>query len=178
MIVFVAGSPSIDRTHEVEALTPGAIHRPTRVVAVAGGKALNAARAAHHLGAEVRAIALLGGHAGRWIADALMREGLDHEVVDGPGESRMALSVAADGALTEFYEPPPPIAAEHWDALEAAVAATAADWVALSGSLPRGAPERCLRAAGRRRPPQERAGRRSMPAATGCSPPCTRARTS
>jgi len=126
MIVFVAGSPSIDRTHEVEALTPGAIHRPTRVVAVAGGKALNAARAAHHLGAEVRAIALLGGHAGRWIADALMREGVDHEVVDGPGESRMALSVAADGALTEFYEPPPPIAAE---------------WVALSGSLPRGAPE-------------------------------------
>jgi 1-phosphofructokinase family hexose kinase len=141
MIVFVAGSPSIDRTHEVDALTPGAIHRPTRVVAVAGGKALNAARAAHHLGAEVRAIALLGGHAGRWIADALMREGVDHEVVDGPGESRMALSVAAAGALTEFYEPPPPIAAEHWDALEAAVAATAADWVALSGSLPRGAPE-------------------------------------
>jgi 1-phosphofructokinase family hexose kinase len=141
MIVFVAGSPSIDRTHQVEALRPGAIHRPTRVVAVAGGKALNAARAAHHLGAQVRAIALLGGHAGRWIADALVREGVDHEVVDGPGESRMALSVAADGALTEFYEPPPPIAAEHWDALEAAVAGTTADWVALSGSLPPGAPD-------------------------------------
>ena len=61
-------------------------------------------------------------------------------MVDGPGETRMALSVAADGGLTEFYEPPPPIAAEHWDALEAAVAATAADWVALSGSLPPGAP--------------------------------------
>src|SRR6185436_13566490 len=84
VIVFVAGSPSIDRTHEVHALEPGAIHRPTRVVAVAGGKALNAARAAHHLGAEVRAIALLGGHAGRWIADALLREGLEYEVVDGP----------------------------------------------------------------------------------------------
>jgi 1-phosphofructokinase family hexose kinase len=143
MIVFVAGSPSIDRTHEVTTLQPGAIHRPTRVVAVAGGKALNAARAAHHLGAQVRAIALLGGHAGRWIADALVREGLDHEVVDGPGESRMALSVAAGEGLTEFYEPPPPIAPQHWDALEAAVtgAATAASWVALSGSLPPGAPE-------------------------------------
>ena len=140
MIVFVAGSPSIDRTHEVEGLEPGTIHRPTRVVAVAGGKALNAARAAHHLGAQVRAIALLGGHAGRWIADALRREGLEYDVVDGPGETRMALSVAADGGLTEFYEPPPPIAAEHWDALEAAVAATAADWVGLSGSLPSGAP--------------------------------------
>jgi 1-phosphofructokinase len=141
MILFVAGSPSIDRTHEVDALEPGSIHRPTRVVAVAGGKALNAARAAHTLGAEVRAVALLGGHAGRWIADALAREGLDHEIVDGPGESRMALSVSAGEALTEFYEPPPPIALEHWDALEAAVAGTAANWVALSGSLPPGAPE-------------------------------------
>jgi 1-phosphofructokinase family hexose kinase len=140
VIVFVAGSPSIDRTHEISALKPGTIHRPTSVVAVPGGKALNAARAAHHLGAQVRAIALLGGHAGRWIADALRREGLDYEVVDGPGESRMALSVSNGDALTEFYEPPPPIAAEHWDALEAAVTATAADWVALSGSLPPGAP--------------------------------------
>ena len=29
MIAFVAASPSIDRQHEVEALEPGAIHRPT-----------------------------------------------------------------------------------------------------------------------------------------------------
>jgi len=142
VIVFVAASPSVDRTHEVETVEPGTIHRPSRVVAVAGGKALNAARAAHGLGAEVRAVALLGGHAGRWIADALVHEGLAHDVVDGPGETRMALSVAAGGDLTEFYEPPPPIAAEHWDSLEAAVAsaATAANWVALSGSLPPGAP--------------------------------------
>ena len=168
MIVFVAGSPSIDRTHEVKALTPGAIHRPTRVVAVPGGKALNAARAAHRLGADVRAIALLGGHAGRWIADALVREGVDHEVVDGPGESRMALSVAADGALTEFYEPPPPIDAEHWNALELP-----------SRPRPRAgsrSPVRCRRA---RRPTPTRGSSpppappapawRSTPAATGSS---------
>jgi 1-phosphofructokinase family hexose kinase len=143
MIVFVAGSPSIDRTHEIEALQAGMIHRPHRVVAVAGGKALNAARAANHLGGQVRAVALLGGHAGRWIADALAHEGVSLNVVDGPGETRMALSVSADGALTEFYEPPPPIEHHHWDALEAAMARAAADaqWVALSGSLPPGAPD-------------------------------------
>jgi 1-phosphofructokinase family hexose kinase len=143
MIVFVAGSPSIDRMHEIEALRPGTIHRPHRVVAVAGGKALNAARAANHLGADVRAVALLGGHSGRWVADALAHERVPLDVVDGPGETRMALSVSADGALTEFYEPPPPIAREHWDALEHAVERAAADaqWVALSGSLPPGAPD-------------------------------------
>jgi 1-phosphofructokinase len=143
MIVFVAGSPSIDRQHEVEALRLGTIHRPHRVVAVAGGKALNAARAANHIGAPVRAVAMLGGHAGRWVADALAAEGVPLAVVDGPGETRMALSVSAGEALTEFYEPAPPIIHEHWDALQAAVseAAAGANWVALSGSLPPGAPD-------------------------------------
>jgi 1-phosphofructokinase family hexose kinase len=143
MIAFVAGSPSIDRQHEIDALEPGTIHRPHSVVAVAGGKALNAARAANHLGANVRAVALLGGHTGRWVADALAEEGVALDVVDGPGETRMALSVhAPDGPLTEFYEPAPEIEPEHWDALEAAVTSAARDahWVAISGSLPPGAP--------------------------------------
>jgi 1-phosphofructokinase family hexose kinase len=143
MIVFVAGSPSIDRQHEVEAVRPGTIHRPHSVVAVAGGKALNAARAANHLGAQVRAVALLGGHIGRWVADALATEGVPLIVVDGPGDTRIALSVSAGEALTEFYEPGPAITHEHWDALETAVieAATGTQWVALSGSLPPGAPD-------------------------------------
>jgi 1-phosphofructokinase family hexose kinase len=143
MIAFVAGSPSIDRQHEIDELTPGTIHRPHSVVAVAGGKALNAARAANHLGADVKAVALLGGHTGRWVADALAEEGVALEVVDGPGETRMAISVhAPHEPLTEFYEPAPEIEPEHWDALEAAVARAASDahWVAISGSLPPGAP--------------------------------------
>jgi 1-phosphofructokinase family hexose kinase len=143
MIAFVAGSPSIDRQHEIEELRPGTIHRPHGVVAVAGGKALNAARAANHLGADVKAVALLGGHTGRWVADALAEEGIALDVVDGPGETRMALSVhAPDEPLTEFYEPAPEIEPAHWEALEAAVerAATTAHWIAISGSLPPGAP--------------------------------------
>ena len=107
MIAFVAASPSIDRTHVVEALTPGEIHRPQHVVAVAGGKALNAARAAHALGADVHAIALLGGHTGRWVAAALEDEGVTCDAVPGPGETRICLSVSDGEALTEFYEPGP-----------------------------------------------------------------------
>jgi fructose-1-phosphate kinase PfkB-like protein len=143
MIAFVAASPSIDRTHEIDELRPGSIHRPASHVAVPGGKALNAARAAHALGGEVHAVALLGGHAGRWIAEALAAEGISLDHVPGPGESRMALSVSDGGPLTEFYEPAPEIAGEHWDALEAAVATAAgrARWIAISGSLPPGAPD-------------------------------------
>lgn len=142
MIAFVAASPSIDRTHVVDTLTPGEIHRPRHVVAVAGGKALNAARAAHALGADVHAIALLGGHAGRWVAAALEEEGVTCDAVPGPGETRSCLSVSDGDALTEFYEPGPELAAAHWAALEAATAriAAGARWVGVAGSLPPGAP--------------------------------------
>ena len=144
MIAFVSASPSIDRLLHVDAVRVGEIHRPRDVVAVAGGKGLNAARAAHSLGAGVVAVALLGGHAGRWIAGELRSEGVAVEVVPGPGETRISLSVAADGGgLTEFYEPAPEVDEQTWAALEDAVATVARDvrWVAVSGSLPPGAPE-------------------------------------
>ncbi|HSS59700.1 MAG TPA: PfkB family carbohydrate kinase [Solirubrobacteraceae bacterium] len=142
MIAFVAASPSIDRLHVVAALRPGEIHRPERVVAVAGGKALNAARAAHALGADVHAVALLGGHTGRWVAAALEAEGVRCDGVPGPGETRICLSVSDGGALTEFYEPGPELDEAHWSALEETFARVAADatWAGVSGSLPPGAP--------------------------------------
>jgi 1-phosphofructokinase family hexose kinase len=142
VIAFVAASPSIDRLHIVAALRPGEIHRPERVVAVPGGKALNAARAAHALGADVHAIELLGGHTGRWVADALEEEGVTCDAVAGPGETRICVSVSDGGALTEFYEAGPELRPEHWAALEAAAAEVAAraSWVGVAGSLPPGAP--------------------------------------
>jgi 1-phosphofructokinase family hexose kinase len=159
VIAFVAASPSIDRLHVVDSLTPGGIHRPERVVAVAGGKALNAARAAHALGAEVHAVALLGGHAGRWVAAALEEEGVSCDTVHGPGETRVCVSVSDGDGLTEFYEPGPAISDGDWAALEAAAGEVAAraTWVAVAGSLPPGAPPdaaarllRVARAAGAR----------------------------
>ena len=142
MIAFVAASPSIDRLHVVGALRPGEIHRPERVVAVAGGKALNAARAAHALGADVHAVALLGGHTGRWVAAALEAEGVRCDGVPGPGETRICLSVSDGGALTEFYEPGPELDEAHWAALEETFARVAGDapWAGVAGSLPPGAP--------------------------------------
>jgi fructose-1-phosphate kinase PfkB-like protein len=77
MIVCLAANPSIDRLFGVDRLTPGGIHRPAEFAQVAGGKGLNVARAASALGAEVRAVALLGGHAGRWIAEQCEREGIE-----------------------------------------------------------------------------------------------------
>jgi fructose-1-phosphate kinase PfkB-like protein len=87
---------------------------------------------------------MLAGHAGAWVAQALRAEGVAVEAVAGPGETRVSLSVApaGGGPLTEFYEPAPEVTEGDWEALEAAVSrlAARAAWVAVSGSLPPGAP--------------------------------------
>jgi 1-phosphofructokinase family hexose kinase len=142
VILCVATTPAIDRLFEVERLVPGAIHRPERCVAVAGGKGLNVARAAATLGGDVRAIVPLGGHAGAWVAAELEREGVAADVVDVPGETRSCLTVASRDGLTEFYENAAPLGEAGWERLEAAVLARLgeAGWLTLSGSLPPGAP--------------------------------------
>jgi 1-phosphofructokinase family hexose kinase len=144
LIACLAPSPSIDRLFEVRRLEPGGIHRPTGFVQVAGGKGLNAARAAAALGAEVRAIALLGGYAGRWIADELDRIGLPLVAAWCRGETRSCLSVADEKtpSLTEFYETSPSISPAEWEAFAQAAqeAAASAAWTTVSGSLPPGAP--------------------------------------
>lgn len=141
-IVCVVANASIDRLLEVETLTPGGIHRPRRVTPVAGGKGLNVARAAGALGGEVRVAALLGGHAGRWVAEQLADHGIDACVVWCSHETRTCASVFsdADGLLTEFYEPGQPVLPDEWASLEHTVGQMCGPnaIVTLSGSLPPG----------------------------------------
>ena len=143
MILCVAANPSIDRLFAVDRVAPGAIHRPSEFVQVAGGKGLNVARAAAALGGDVRAAALLGGHAGRWIAEQLASEGVELHAAWAGAETRSSLSVAgAREGLTEFYEHGFPVSADEWAAFAAMVGGLAAEssWMTLSGSLPPGAP--------------------------------------
>ena len=144
MILCVAANPSVDRLFAVERLTPGEIHRPAEFAQVPGGKGLNVARSAAALGGEVTAAALLGGHAGRWIAEQLEAEGVPLRAVWFEAETRSSLSVAgADEGLTEFYEHGFPVTAGEWAAFADLVAGLASEtaWMTLSGSLPPGAPE-------------------------------------
>ena len=55
----------------------GEVLRPIELVALPGGKGVNAARAAARLGGRVTTTGIAGGHAGRWIVEALAAEGLD-----------------------------------------------------------------------------------------------------
>lgn len=145
MIVCVASSPSVDKLFEVERVEVGTIHRPLAFTQVPGGKGLNVARAAHSLGAEVRATGILAGHTGRWLEEALAAEGVQGVFAWSEGETRASLSVAdrTDRGLTEFYERGSDIGPGGWVRLETVVAELlpGAAWVTLSGNLPVGAPD-------------------------------------
>ena len=145
-LLFVAANPSVDRLYEVDRLTAGEIHRPLTNVAVPGGKGLNAARAAATLGGSVTAVGIVAGRTGEWIAERLADLGLDARLTRTRGETRTCISILdrSSGALTELYERGDEIELAAWDALEATIVGemergdVAA--VALSGSLPAGAP--------------------------------------
>jgi 1-phosphofructokinase family hexose kinase len=145
MIVCLAANPSVDRLFEVDRLVKGDIHRPIGFVQVAGGKGLNVARAATVLGADVVAVALLRGHNGRWLHEALASEGVHGEFVWTHGENRSSLSVAdrETAGLTEFYERGAVAPEMAWVELMHAVigACSSGGWCTISGSMPRGAPD-------------------------------------
>ncbi len=142
MIVCVAANPSIDKLFEVEQVVAGGIHRPLGFVQTAGGKGLNAARAAHRLGSDVRVVAILRGHAGRWLEETLRAEGIAGTFVWTHGENRSSLSVAdrRTGGLTEFYERGPATPQIVWTELTEAASRLfrPGGWLTISGSIPQG----------------------------------------
>ncbi len=146
-LVCVSVNAAIDKTAAVSRLVPGEIHRPEMLSVLPGGKALNVARAARSLGLDATVVAVLGGHAGDWMADALVARGIPTRAIRVAGETRTCLSVLDRDAnsLTEFYEAGLTLGAAGWSSVEDAVTAELAEdpggtLVVVAGSLPPGAP--------------------------------------
>jgi 1-phosphofructokinase family hexose kinase len=153
VISAIALSPSLDVTYVVDELE--GIQRPRSAHRVAGGKALNAARAAAALGARVSAVAVLGAGVGQDVAAGARADGVDVHVVPGTEPTRACVSIfsAGTGRLTEVYERAVPVSAgEAATALDTAVelAADRPGWWLISGGMPEPAPGGLLADAVRR----------------------------
>lgn len=143
MITAVTLNAAVDKAYRIDGFSAGRLHRVQAMETGPGGKGNNVACIARALGATVTASGFLAGFNGRFIADALDRQGIRHDFVWIAGESRVCLNItdAAGGSETEILEPGPAVQAEDEAAILAKVAALAAESrvVALSGSLPPGA---------------------------------------
>lgn len=143
MLTVAALTPSLDLTYLLDEVTPGRIQRTSALVRIAGGKALNMARAATAMGADCHAVVLLGGTTGRALEALLAEEGLSTTVLPAGTETRIcvALASAASGELTEAYEEAPPVLEAEISRFCAAadvLARRRPGWLSVSGRAPVG----------------------------------------
>jgi tagatose 6-phosphate kinase len=144
MILCITPNAAIDRTLLVPNLQPGVLIRPTRTIAVAGGKGFNVARAIRLLGGQAMCASMLGGHTGRLAADLAQQEGLSGTWTWLETETRTCTIIisAENEQVFEIYEKGITISTGDWSRFQTDVVRVAvqAKLVCLSGSLPPGCP--------------------------------------
>ncbi|HEX4813977.1 MAG TPA: 1-phosphofructokinase family hexose kinase [Nonomuraea sp.] len=147
MILTVTLNLALDVTYDVPSVAWDGVNRVGAVHRRAGGKGVNVARVLSALGREVLITGLAGGPTGRLIEQDLRLSGLPHRLCAIAGESRTTLAVCETPAgrhraTTLFNEPGPEVGADELAAFTRLFTSLAADaeFVVLSGSLPRGVP--------------------------------------
>ena len=141
-IVTVTANPSLDRTAAVDGrVTRGGVHRLGHITSEPGGKGVNVARAIHMAGVNVETV--LPADNTDPIVKGLAALGVPFVAVPTGAPVRSNLTITeADGTTSKFNELGAEWTPETADAFTKAIvdAAEGATWVALSGSLPPGAP--------------------------------------
>lgn len=148
LVLVVGPNLSVDQTVAVPRLMVGMIHRVPAILRLAGGKGTNVARALRALGAAPTLCGFVGGPTGEAYHDYLRAEDIPHRLITTGAETRVCFSIADEGTgeQTEIYEAGAEVTSEEVEALVAAVSACMdalpeQGWIALAGSLPRGAPD-------------------------------------
>lgn len=142
--MLVAGpNLALSRVARLPTLVPGEVLRFTSAEVMAGGKGVNACRAALALGTPARLVALVPGHTGAALAALIREEGIELLEVPCEGEVRVATIVVEEsGRVTVLNEPGPELGKARWEVYEASVASSRGDgeWLLCMGLLPPGAP--------------------------------------
>ncbi|MFJ9782835.1 1-phosphofructokinase family hexose kinase [Amycolatopsis sp. NPDC101161] len=141
-ILTVTLNPAIDVTYRVAGLAVGETVRVASVRSRAGGKGVNVAAVARHLGSDSLVLALSGRAEPDEFRAGLDRLGLPHRLVPGLAAVRRTVAVVEDnGVTTSLQERGPAVAAGTRDDVMAAFRAELAAGVGavvISGSVPPG----------------------------------------
>lgn len=144
MIVTLTANPSVDRTLEIPSLDPGAVVRATAARVHPGGKGVNVARVLVANGIPARAVLPAGGHEGHQLLDLLSGGGVEVVPVQIADPVRENVTIVEpDGTVTKLNAPGPRLSPDEIARLidVTAEASRGAEWTALCGALPPGAPE-------------------------------------
>lgn len=146
MIICVSANPAIDRRLQVESIAVGEVNRAVSVRPFPGGKAAHVAMVAKALEQEVTWVGFLGGATGEECENGLLALGIPLTVVRTRASTRANLElIDREGTVTEVLEPGGGVTDGEVERLLSACRDLFAEsvegsQVALSGSLPPGAP--------------------------------------
>jgi len=146
MLVCISVNPAIDRRLRLENIAVGEINRALSAQPFPGGKAAHVAMVAKALAVDVMWVGFLGGAAGEQCEAGLSGLGVPLTVIRTQSETRANLElVSADGKVTEILEPGGAVTEGEVERLLTTCRDLFAEsergtQVALSGSLPPGAP--------------------------------------
>lgn len=145
MIVILSLNTAVDRVMLVPHFEVGKVYRAERLLAYAGGKGLNVARALRNLGEPVRVVGFLGGSPGSFLRERCAALGIDQRWVEIEDESRTCVIVVdpASGEQTVVNEPGPTVTEFDLDRLRRTLreATSPGDFLCISGSAPPGVPD-------------------------------------
>lgn len=145
-VVTVTANPAIDHTVWIPGFRAGEVNRVASDDRSPGGKGVNVAAALRALDVEAVATGLLGDANAAIFEAFLAAEGIADRFVRLPGATRTGIKIVddVDGSTTDVNFPGLTADAAAVDRLVdevgRAASAAGARWVALSGSLPPGAP--------------------------------------
>ncbi len=142
MILTVTLNAAIDKRYVVEEARAGEVNRVKECVYTAGGKGLNVSKPAAIYGADVTATGFVGGHAGRYIEDALKAFHIKSAFYHMGAESRSCINIwdERNQLQTEFLEPGFSVTEEDFQGFLELFRGlvSEADVVTISGSVPKG----------------------------------------
>lgn len=143
MILTLTPNPSLDLTYGLGELVRGEVQRAGSMSVEAGGKGINVSRNLVANGVASRAVAPVGGPSGEQFLSLLEGSGMDLVRVPVEGAVRMNVSLVEVGGVgTKINAAGPRLSDGELDGLlgRTAEAGRDADWLAVCGSLPPGAP--------------------------------------
>lgn len=142
MILTVTPNPAVDHVYVTNGFVLHDTNRAIRVETDAGGKGVNVSRMLAELGTPAFATGFLAGGNGAFVRRRLDAEGVRHDFVEVPGETRANVSVEDGSGLppTVLGAPGPEVQGVAMEELLAKLARLlpSAQWCCFGGSLPVG----------------------------------------
>jgi 1-phosphofructokinase len=145
MIVSLTLNPAVDKTIRMPSVAMGEVNRVQESYLDPGGKGINVSRLIDRLGWPTIAFGFVGGEIGEMIANALQREGVQHHLMNVPGQTRLNVTIfdESTNSGTSFYDRGPEVSIDYLNRLGEEIR----PWLdvkpvlVLAGSIPPGVPD-------------------------------------